>query len=241
MTADKKVYIAGNIMSLIDNGLESGILTDNFAFAGAFAKGSDTNTIDIDPADPLILPAMTLTKCCYTRMFLNCKSLTTAPALPATTLADFCYYNMFRGCANLTDVSLFSETKLPATELKPSCYRELFRECTKLTGVPKDLLPVTTLAERCYQQMFQKCEAITQVPDLPAETLVTSCYSEMFKGCKALKNITCLAKVNINTNSSTASWVSDVNGSGTFTKKRGISWPSGPNGMPNAWTPVDVD
>lgn len=237
MTADKKVYIAGNILSL----LQDGVLTDKFAFAGAFAKTSDTNTIDIDPDDPLVLPATTLTKCCYTRMFLNCKSLKAAPALPATTLADFCYYNMFRGCSNLTNVSLFSETKLPATELKPSCYRELFRECTNLTAVPKDLLPVTTLAERCYQQMFQKCEAITQVPDLPAETLVTSCYSEMFKGCKALKNITCLAKVNINTDGSTAAWVNGVNGSGTFTKKTGSSWNKGDNGIPNAWTVVGID
>lgn len=243
MTADKKVYIAGNIMSLIDNGLTTGVLPSDLTFAGAFARGSDTATIDIDPEDPLVLPATTLTRGCYTRMFFKCTGLTAAPALPATGLANFCYYNMFRGCSNLRDLSLFSETdyKLPATELKPSCYRELFRECTSLTSVPKTLLPVTTLQERCYQQMFQKCEAITQVPDLPAETLVTSCYSEMFKGCKALKNITCLAKVNINTNSSTASWVSDVNGSGTFTKKTGVTWPKGPNGMPNAWTPVDVD
>ena len=28
---------------------------------------------------------------CYTNMFDNCTSLTTAPELPATTLADYCY------------------------------------------------------------------------------------------------------------------------------------------------------
>jgi hypothetical protein len=237
MTADKKVYIAGNILSL----LKDGVLTE-FAFAGAFAKTSDTNTIDIDPDDPLVLPATTLTMCCYTRMFLNCKSLTAAPALPATTLAEFCYYNMFRGCTNLTDLSVFSETKLPASVLVPNCYRELFRDCAKLTAVPKDLLPVTTLAERCYQQMFQGCKAITQVPDLPAPELVLSCYSEMFNGCEALKNITCLATTGINQNSSTNAWVNKVGGNGTFTKKNGVSWPTGgTNGIPNNWTVVGVD
>ena len=244
MTADKKVYIAGNIMSLIKDGLTTGVLPSDLTFAGAFARGSDTATIDIDPEDPLVLPATTLRRGCYTRMFFRCTGLTAAPALPATTLADCCYYNMFRGCSNLTDLSLFSETdfKLPATELKPSCYRELFRECAKLTAVPKDLLPVTTLAERCYQQMFQGCKAITQVPDLPAPELVLSCYSEMFNGCKALKNITCLATTGINQNSSTNTWVKDVGGNGTFTKKNGVSWPTGgTNGIPSGWTPVDVD
>jgi len=243
MTADKKVYITGNIMSLIENGLENGVFTVDFAFAGAFAK---TTTIDMDPEDPLILPATTLTKCCYTKMFFSCTSLTAAPALPATTLEAFCYYNMFYGCTNLTDLSVFSETKLPATELKPNCYRELFRACKSLTAVPKDLLPVTTLAERCYQQMFHECEKITQVPDLPAGTLVRCCYKSMFSNCKALKNITCLATEGIKVNESTSGWVTNVSKNGTFTKKsEAIGWEYGSNGIPydtnNKWIVVDVD
>lgn len=241
MTADKKVYIAGNIMSLIEYGLETGVLPADLAFAGAFAKNGDTSTIDIDPDDPLILPATTLTRGCYTRMFFRCTGLTTAPALPATTLANFCYYNMFRQCSNLTDLSLFSATdyKLPATELMQSCYRELFRQCTSLTAVPKGLLSATTLAERCYQQMFQGCTIITQVPDLPAGTLVTSCYSEMFRDCKALRNITCLATQGFGVNNSTNNWVFNIGGNGTFTKKNGVTWPNGNNGIPNGWTVVD--
>lgn len=243
MTADKKVYIAGNIMSLIEYGLETGVLPADLAFAGAFAKNGDTSTIDIDPDDPLILPATTLTRGCYTRMFFRCTGLTTAPALPATTLANFCYYNMFRQCSNLTDLSLFSATdyKLPATELMQSCYRELFRQCTSLTAVPKGLLSATTLAERCYQQMFQGCTIITQVPDLPAGTLVTSCYSEMFRDCKALRNITCLATQDFGVNNSTNNWVNGIGGNGTFTKKNGVDWPNGNNGIPNGWTVVGID
>lgn len=270
MTADQKVYIAGNIMSLIKDGLETGVLPAPLAFAGAFAKNGDTSTIDIDPDDPLILPATTLTRGCYTRMFFRCTGLTTAPALPATELADFCYYNMFRQCYNLTDLSLFSATdyKLPATELKLNCYRELFRQCTSLTAVPKGLLSATNLAVRCYQQMFQGCTALTQVPDLPAGTLVercyqqmfsgctkitqspdlpagilvTACYIEMFNGCSSLKNITCMATQGINEDDSTTNWVKGVSGTGgTFIKKNGIIWQKGNNGYPSNWTIVGVD
>lgn len=241
MTADQKVYIAGNIMSLIANGLETGVLPSALTFAGAFAKNSDTSTIDIDPDDPLVLPATTLTRGCYTRMFFRCTGLTAAPALPATTLEVSCYYNMFRGCSNLTDLSVFSATKLPASVLVPNCYRELFRDCAKLTAVPKDLLPVTTLAERCYQQMFQGCIVITQVPDLPAPELVLSCYSEMFNGCKALKDITCLATEGINVNNSTNGWVINVGGNGTFTTKTAATWPNGNSGIPTGWTRVNVN
>lgn len=243
-TANKMVYIAGNIMSLIygDDFEGKTTLETEYVFQGAFSnKNGAINTLDIDPNDPLILPATTLSLGCYIRMFYNCTSLTTAPALPATTLADWCYYNMFRQCANLTDVSLFSATGLPATELRPNCYRELFRQCTKLTSVPKDLLPVTTLQEGCYQQMFQGCSLITQVPDLPAETLVTSCYSEMFRDCKALKSITCLATSGINSNNSTANWVNSIGANGTFTKKTAAIWPTGSSGIPNGWTPVNID
>lgn len=241
-TASQLVYIAGNIMSLLTNGLETGELPSTEVFLGAFSKGKNTAVtyIDIDPADPLLLPATTLTEKCYLRMFNNCTSLTTAPALPATTLANWCYYNMFRGCSNLTDVSLFAATGLPATALTPNCYRELFRDCSKLTAVPTDLLPATTLQEGCYQQMFQGCSLITQVPDLPAETLTTNCYSEMFRGCSLLKNIKCLAS-NRSASGCTSNWVYGVNASGTFTKKTSATWGNGSNGIPNLWNIVNVD
>ena len=239
--ADKKVYIAGNIMSLIygDDFAGKTTLATDYVFQGAFSSSNGAiTTIDIDHNDPLILPATTLSTGCYIRMFFNCTSLTTAPALPATTLENYCYYNMFRKCSNLTDVSLLTE--LPATVLKPSCYRELFRECSKLTAVPKNLLPVTTLVESCYQQMFQGCSLITQVPDLPAETLATSCYSEMFRGCSLLNSIKCLA-TNRSASGCTSNWVNGVNASGTFTKKTSATWGYGSNGIPNAWNIVNVD
>ena len=64
---------------------------------------------------------------CYYRMFYNCTSLTTAPALPATTLADYCYNYMFRGCTSLT-----TAPALPATTLASYCYDSMFYGCKSL-------------------------------------------------------------------------------------------------------------
>lgn len=59
----------------------------------------------------------TLSNNCYYRLFQNCTSLTTAPALQAETLADSCYYFMFSGCTSLT-----TAPSLPATTLADNCY-----------------------------------------------------------------------------------------------------------------------
>ena len=54
---------------------------------------------------------------CYSGMFQNCRSLTTAPELPATTLASSCYNSMFSLCESLT-----TAPELPATTLADGCY-----------------------------------------------------------------------------------------------------------------------
>lgn len=233
---NNKVYIAGNIMSLLhdkNNLVES-------AFQGTFSKGANNNKvtyIDIAEGDPLILPVTTLADKCYMQMFRNCTSLTHAPTFTVETAAYRCCYNMFRDCSNLSNVSSIS---LPANEMKKDCYREMFRLCTSLTSVNSDLLPATVLAESCYQQMFQK-SGIKTAPNLPAGELVTSCYSEMFRDCANLNYIKCLAKTGINNlNNSTSNWVNGVSASGTFVKygdiNINITWQTNVNGIPSGWT-----
>lgn len=93
---------------------------------------------------------------CYSGMFSNCTSLTSAPALPATTLARNCYTGMFRGCTSLT-----SAPALPATTLTNYCYSGMFNNCTSLTQAPA--LPATTLAGFCYNSMFYGCTSLTSI------------------------------------------------------------------------------
>ena len=123
-------------------------------------------------------PAMATS--CYSNMFRDCTSLTTAPALPATTLAGYCYYYMFYGCTSLT-----TAPALPATTMAANCYNSMFRGCTSLTAAPK--LPATTLANYCYFSMFSGCTGLTTAPALLATTLEDYCYFSMFSGCTKLK------------------------------------------------------
>ena len=121
------------------------------------------------------LPATTLAESCYSYMFSCCYSLTTAPELPATTLAASCYDDMFNGCTSLT-----TAPELPATTLAEYCYDSMFGGCKKLTTAPE--LPATTLANSCYANMFNQCTSLTTAPELPATTLAEYCYSNMFAG-----------------------------------------------------------
>ncbi len=185
-TATKKVYIAGNIMTLLADEVN---LSEN-AFQGTFSKkNTDINYIDINPSDPLILPNLTLAASCYSQMFMRCTGLTSIPdnLLPATNLATNCYSQMFMGCSGLTSLPA---DLLPATNLSSaeSCYSQMFQNCTGLTGTPS--LPATTLAASCYQAMFKGCAGLTSLPTaLPATTLEELCYSEMFSGCTGLTSL----------------------------------------------------
>ena len=249
--------VKGNAMSLLfgDNFEgETSLEGKNWALAQLF--GSCSNLIS---AEDMVLPATTLSMCCYASMFAHCtslttapsvllattlanqcylgmfyfcSSLTTAPSLPATTLADFCYDNMFVGCSSLT-----TAPQLPATTLASDCYYEMFSGCTSLTTAPE--LPATTLASNCYNAMFQSCTSLTTAPELPATTLANFCYEDMFYDCTSLNYIKCLATDRSATNC-TLRWLYGVASTGTFTKASGVSWPSGRSGIPNGWTIQDA-
>lgn len=108
---NKKCFIAGNIMTLLKDREH---LSDE-AFDGAFSKdGTDNKWTDIDPRDPLLLPATTLTKRCYKGMFRRCTALQYAPDLPAEIPAAECYSGMFRQCGNdnLKRVAIFLKVKI---------------------------------------------------------------------------------------------------------------------------------
>ena len=269
-TANHLCYISGNITSLL---LDPNTLNAN-AFRSAFSYGLATdanaeleknipvpqapnpttvNWVDIDPENPLILPASTAANC-YMEMFMGCTSLKSAPDLPATELADKCYFRMFYN-TGLSSIPTFPSTvemeekkkkrhrhffqmfqsctgikKLEGslfgetTTLKDNCFEDMFSNCTGLTYVAPGFLPATTLAKSCYRGMFQST-AITSAPELPAETLVSECYRFMFNNCKKLTYIKCLATTNVGINGYTTNWVGSVNASGTFVKDVNTTWP----------------
>ena len=181
------------------------------------------------------LPATTLANGCYSNIFFGCTSLTKAPVLPATTLAPFCYGNMFRGCTSLTKAPV-----LPATTLADNCYSGMFNGCTSLTKAPE--LPATTLAQQCYYQMFSGCTSLTKSPVLPATTLPQYCYSNMFNGCSSLNEVRCQMSSSYNSSQIslyTQNWLSGVSSTGTFYTNADANWPSGESGIPTGWRRVN--
>ena len=117
--------IYGNIMSLHYD--------DNFIGQTVWLHKGTHNffeSSDIRNAHNLILPATTLASRCYSQMFYNCTSLTTAPELPATTLATECYLYMFYNCTSLT-----TAPELPATTFATACYPYMFNNCSNLNYI----------------------------------------------------------------------------------------------------------
>ena len=181
-TANQVCYIGGKITSLLADPTQ---FAAN-AFRSAFSNGTcvdavttpaEVNWVDIDSADPLILPSFTSAEC-YREMFRNCSSLTSLPDLPATTVAARCYWNMFRLCTGLTAAC----DVLPATTLAEDCYREMFRQCSNLKSAP--ILPAPTLVVRSYRQMFAACTSLLSVTCLATNISAEGCTYQWMSGTK---------------------------------------------------------
>lgn len=169
--------------------------------------------------------------------FAGCTGLTTGPATLPTTSGNYFASQMFSGCTSLT-----SAPALPATRLSQNCYANMFNGCTSLTSAPA--LPARGLAVGCYASMFRNCTALTTAPELPAATIggTTSSngsYAQMFNGCSSLNSVKCLAE-NPNTNICYR-WLLNVAQTGTFIKKKNVSWSEGESGIPSGWTVQEVE
>ncbi len=171
-------YLYGNVMSLLDskNFANDSILTSERAFYGLF---SDASKLRSHSVKALVLPATTLTKECYMRMFEGCSSMKTPPALPANMLTYKCYAYMFDGCT-----SIKKAPDLPALDLDVACYYQMFTSCTGMSSAPA--LPATVLADSCENCMFSGCTVLKTAPALHSESLKKDCYSNMFSGCTSL-------------------------------------------------------
>ena len=121
-----RVNLLGNIMSLSYGmttnthvlTIPSELPNKNFNSSYTYQFGClFYNNSTIEDTGNLISPATRLANYCYSYMFSNCTSLTTAPSLPATRLANYCYSYMFSNCTSLT-----TAPSLPATTLATNCY-----------------------------------------------------------------------------------------------------------------------
>lgn len=139
--------ISGNIMSLIygDGFIGQTELTGTYNFCSIFKQSKAVS------AENLILPATSLTDCCYRAMFSKCTTLVEAPALPATTLATYCYYYMFENCA----ITVAPELRAPV--LVSYCYSNMFNGCSNLNNIL--CLAVNMSASNCLTNWVNNVSA----------------------------------------------------------------------------------
>lgn len=141
-TISKKCNLKGNCMSMLfgDNAADNYSLSGkDYAFCYLFY-----GCYNIVNVSSNFLPATTLANYCYSYMFQDCSSLTTAPELPATTLAFDCYEHMFSYCTGLT-----TAPELPATTLEDNCYSGMFFENPKLNYIK--MLATNISASNCLR------------------------------------------------------------------------------------------
>jgi hypothetical protein len=245
-----RLFKGSNVVNATNLFLPASIM-NTYCYAGMFM---DCQSLISGP----ILQSQKLASHCFVYMFSGCTALVNAPVLPATTLAEGCYGGMFMGCT-----AMVNAPALPATKMERACYTSMFTGCTALEVAPT--LAALSLAEDCYAGMFEGCTALIDAPALPATNLVTNCYSQMFYGCSSLRNapvlhapvlvqgcyqalfnactsleaITCLAE-DISATGCLAYWTGNMSATGTFTKKVGVNFPSGFNGIPEGWNVVEV-
>ena len=142
---------------------------------------------------------------------------------------------LFKSCTRLKNHPT-KKLVLPATTLQQLCYSSLFEGCSGLTEAPD--LPATTVPYGCYWSMFQGCSNLTKAPDLPATAPGRWSYRDMFKNCSRLNSVKCLA-TDLSVSNCTETWLNGVPSTGTFTKKAGVTWPTGASGIPDGWTVVE--
>lgn len=228
-TGYHNINVGGNIMSLLYG---SNFTGQERTFPSGSTRTFENlfyNNRSIENLENLLLPATTLVKWCYAYMFSGCDFVETTPELPAMTLAENCYRGMFQ------DTGIRTAPVLPATTLTKWCYYGMFNNCFSLVTV---ILPAQVLAYGCYENMFKHCSNLKNI-ELPAATLATRCYGNMFSYCRSLKNVECLA-TDISADSCLFGWMYNVPAGGTFTKKAGVTYPTGDSGIPNGWTVVEV-
>ena len=116
--------------------------SDNFSLEGknyAFCMLFERCTTIISVSDDF-LPATTLARRCYYRMFYDCLNLITAPELPATTLASACYQCMFYACTKLNYIKMLA-TDISASSclsdwVKNVASSGIFVKNTAMTSLP---------------------------------------------------------------------------------------------------------
>lgn len=118
-------------------------------------------------------------------------------------------------------------------------YAGMFRHNDNLIDASELILP-KAVNIGCYYELFDSCDNLEKAPILPAKILEDRCYDRMFWFCENLSMVECHAE-DISANNCFSYWLDGVSPTGTFVKKRGVTYPIGGSGIPTNWTITEID
>lgn len=172
----------------------------------------------------------------YYRIFMKCKSLTSAPSLPFSQVGYYSFSNMFSGCTSLTTI----QPMTIGSNSEGSMYY-MFNNCQSL--VDASMITITSEEYRSCYNMFNICKNLKKSPIIKGDMTSSSC-ERMFYGCSNLSEVTYLGATSPSSSYS-RNWMQNVAATGTFYMSQDATWDStvtrDANGIPAGWTIVKVD
>ena len=109
-----------------------------------------------------------------TKMFYDCKSLTTIPKFDTSNVTDMT--RMFYQCTSLISIPQLDTSKV-------TNMGSMFYQCTSLISIPQlDTSNVTNMSS-----MFQNCNSLTSVPLFDTSNVESMFF--MFSGCSSLTSV----------------------------------------------------
>ena len=115
-------------------------------------------------------------------MFNNCQNLTSLDLSKFKTAKVTNMYQMFYNCSNLTSLDLPSFNTANVTTME-----QMFSGCSKLTNL--DLSSFNTANVTTMKQMFSGCSGLTSLNLSSFNTAKVTTMEHMFNGCKGLKDL----------------------------------------------------
>ena len=115
-------------------------------------------------------------------MFNNCQNLTSLDLSNFNTAKVTNMYQMFYNCSNLTSLDLLSFNTANVTTME-----QMFSGCSKLTNL--DLSSFNTANVTTMKQMFSGCSGLTSLNLSSFNTAKVTTMEHMFNGCKGLKDL----------------------------------------------------
>ena len=115
-------------------------------------------------------------------MFNNCQKLTSLDLSKFKTAKVTNMYQMFYNCSNLTSLDLPSFNTANVTTME-----QMFSGCSKLTNL--DLSSFNTANVTTMEQMFYGCSSLTSLDLSNYDNSKVTTMSEMFSGCSKLTSL----------------------------------------------------